>query len=69
MYSDIDASKQGTIYYRETKEKELLDRASAEVYRYFSDGQGFRAHSLFIATWLEVGPNEQQSSLVGHAIN
>lgn len=43
---------------------ELLERASNDVYRYFSVGQGFRAQSLFIATWSEVGRFEQMSDLV-----
>lgn len=49
---------------RETKESELLERASNDVFRYFSDGRSFRAQSLFIATWHQVSPNELQTTLV-----
>lgn len=67
MYSDVDTSKggSGAIYYRETKEASLLDRASADVYRHFSGGQTFRATGLFIVTWSDVSPvDEKQKHLV-----
>lgn len=62
MYSDVDTSKngQGTIYYRETKEASLLDRASMDVFRHFSGGKNFRATGLFIVTWSDVPPIDEK---------
>lgn len=71
MYSDVDTSKngQGTIYYRETKEASLLDRASMDVFRHFSGGKNFRATGLFIVTWSDVPPiDEKQHHLVSALI-
>lgn len=42
------------VFYSETREKELLDRATQDVVRHFSAGKLFRAESVFIATWHQV---------------
>ena len=64
MYSDVDIRRSGVIYYRETKAQELLDRANQEIVRHFSRGFQFRAQSLFIATWDEVGRYDQKADKV-----
>ena len=43
----------GTVYYRETTNTALLDRASTEIQNAF--GLNFSATYLFIATWDAIG--------------
>lgn len=64
MYSNVDIRATGNIYYRETKEPALLDRATRDINRHFSDGQNFQAQSLFIATWDKVGRFDRLSDQV-----
>jgi hypothetical protein len=52
------------INLRETKAKELLDRANQDIVRHFSRGSLFRAQSLFIATWIDVGRYDNKNSPV-----
>ncbi|XP_059485330.1 nidogen [Neocloeon triangulifer] len=55
LYTDVDTTGGGSVYYRETSEPTLLRRAT-EIVRYsFSRGNYFQAASLFIATWADVG--------------
>lgn len=64
MYSEVDIRGHGSVYYRETKEQELLDRASKDVNSYFHESQSFFAQSLFIATWDRVPLNKTYTSKV-----
>lgn len=44
------------IYYlRQTQDENLLERASSDVKGHFQGYQDFKATSLFIATWEDVG--------------
>lgn len=45
----------GTVWFRETLEEDLLERASAEVRSYFLQQRRFTATWMFIATWEKVG--------------
>lgn len=53
--SDIDTSAAGSVYYRQTQDENLLERASSDVKGHFQGYQDFKATSLFIATWEDVG--------------
>lgn len=45
----------GSVWFRETFEQDLLDRASAEIRSYFLQQRRFTASWMFIATWYNVG--------------
>ena len=51
FWADIDTTRGGTVWYRETTDKQLLDRATDEVRAYFPKFMKFRASWIFIATW------------------
>lgn len=53
--SDIDTSAAGSVYYRQTQDENLLERASSDVKGHFQGYQDFKATGLFIATWEDVG--------------
>ncbi|KAF4521231.1 hypothetical protein B566_EDAN005442 [Ephemera danica] len=61
LYTDVDIRGGGAVYYRETQEETLLRRASETIVYAFSKGQNFRATSLFIVTWQDVGYFENGS--------
>nr|XP_022323644.1 protein mesh-like [Crassostrea virginica] len=54
FWADIDTRKGGTVWYRETTEDSLLDRATDEIKDYFPQFLRFRASWIFIATWENV---------------
>lgn len=51
FWADIDTTRGGTVWYRETTNDTMLDRATHEVRAYFPDFFRFRASWVFIATW------------------
>nr|CAD7429102.1 unnamed protein product [Timema monikensis] len=55
LYTNVDTRGSGTVYYRETQDPSLLERASDAVRESFSSAADFTATSLFIATWDNVG--------------
>ncbi|KAL3871735.1 hypothetical protein ACJMK2_039718 [Sinanodonta woodiana] len=59
FWADVDIQNvQGggeAVYYRETNETKLLERASQEIRSYFINRKNFQATVLFIATWYQVG--------------
>ncbi|XP_067009862.1 nidogen isoform X2 [Anabrus simplex] len=55
LYTNVDTRERGTVYYRETQDPQLLDRAAINIRDAFSAGQDFTPKSLFIATWDDVG--------------
>ncbi|GBL93573.1 Nidogen-1 [Araneus ventricosus] len=59
LYSDIDTRAAGRIYYRETQDNALLERAARDIRSHFSHAGSFHPRSLFIATWDEVGYYER----------
>ncbi len=55
FWANVDLENQGFVYYRETTEFDLLDRATEDVRRVFVEFGNFRAKLLVIATGLDVG--------------
>ena len=54
FWSDVDTLKGGTVWYRETTEIDLLERATVEIKTYFPNFFRFKASWIFIATWESV---------------
>ena len=66
-WADVDTTPHngGTVYYRETSNRRLLNRASAHITGLFTQArQTFQATRLFIATWSRVGYYEGHTDLV-----
>ena len=68
-WADVDTTPRngGAIYYRETTNRRLLNRASAHITRLFGLTQArrtFQATRLFIATWSRVGYFKEHTDLV-----
>ncbi|KAJ9588281.1 hypothetical protein L9F63_018354, partial [Diploptera punctata] len=55
LYTNVDTRGSGAVYYRETQEESLLQRAAGSVHDAFSYADEFQPTSLFIATWEDVG--------------
>ncbi|KAK3595925.1 hypothetical protein CHS0354_032433 [Potamilus streckersoni] len=53
--ADIDTRGAGAVYYRETQERAIVERAAADIQNHFSKFPTFEPTSLFIATWDNVG--------------
>ena len=52
-WADVDTTNQGTVFYRETQNSTLLDKARDSIRANY--GGRFAPTSLFIATWDKVG--------------
>jgi hypothetical protein len=52
------------LFFRETQDPSLLQRATESVHEAFSYGADFEASSLFIATWKDVGYHNQGADKV-----
>nr|XP_034303984.1 protein mesh isoform X2 [Crassostrea gigas] len=50
-WADIDTTRGGTVWYRETTDAVLLDRATKEVTNNYPEFFRFKASWVFIATW------------------
>lgn len=59
--ADVDLSAGGNVFFRETKEEHLLQRAAADVQAHFSQFTSFEPLGLFIATWDRVAAFRGQS--------
>ncbi|XP_037086698.1 nidogen-like, partial [Pollicipes pollicipes] len=55
LYSDVDITGAGNVFYRVTAQESQLRQFDARVARYFSGGGSFMARELLIATWDQVG--------------
>lgn len=64
LYTNVDTRASGAVYYRETQDVSLLQRATESVREAFSYGTDFEATSLFIATWKDVGYHNQGADKV-----
>ncbi|CAC5394934.1 Protein eyes shut homolog,Neurogenic locus Notch protein,Neurogenic locus notch homolog protein 3,Protein eyes shut,Alpha-tectorin,Delta and Notch-like epidermal growth factor-related receptor,Protocadherin Fat 4,Delta-like protein C,Neurogenic locus notch homolog protein 1,Fibropellin-3,Sushi, von Willebrand factor type A, EGF and pentraxin domain-containing protein 1,Protein jagged-2,Neurogenic locus notch homolog protein 2,Protein crumbs homolog 1,Delta-like protein D,Fibropellin-1,Protein crumbs,Delta- len=53
-WGDIDTSKVGDIWYRETTDSVLLQKASSEIHTVFPQQSGFNASWIFVTTWSKV---------------
>ncbi|NXA00565.1 SNED1 protein, partial [Nesospiza acunhae] len=54
FWADVDNRRAGEIYYRESTEQPILDRASRDIAQYFPEFPEFSAQWVFIATWYRV---------------
>ncbi|XP_070175802.1 sushi domain-containing protein 2-like [Littorina saxatilis] len=55
-WADVDVQKVGgTVWYRQTLAKAILERADQDVHAYSSAYKRFRSSWAFVATWEEVG--------------
>lgn len=53
-WCDIDTRKGGDIWYRETTDPVLLQKASTEIHTVFPQQSGFNASWIFVTTWSKV---------------
>ncbi|XP_049448994.1 alpha-tectorin [Epinephelus fuscoguttatus] len=54
LWADVHNGIRGDVYYRETTEPEILERATQDVRKYFKNMPTFTATWVFIATWHQV---------------
>ncbi|NXO73463.1 SNED1 protein, partial [Phainopepla nitens] len=54
FWADVDNRRAGEIYYRESTDQPILERASRDIAQYFPEFPGFSAQWVFIATWYRV---------------
>ncbi|XP_067681271.1 nidogen-like [Haliotis asinina] len=62
--ADVDTTAAGKIFFRETSDPALLQRANTDVQAHFRGYSLFEATSLFIATWDGVGYYNSKSDKV-----
>lgn len=63
FWADVDTTGTGSIFYRETKDSDLLQRVNSDIKRAFSTIT-FSLNYLFISTWDHVGFYDSQVSKV-----
>lgn len=54
FWADVDNRRAGDVYYRESTEQPILERASRDIVQYFPEFPAFSAQWVFIATWYRV---------------
>ena len=54
FWADVDTRNGGEVFYRETTDPNLLQRASNDVTATFVDERKFKAIWVLIATWYKV---------------
>uniref|UniRef100_A0AAY5JW14 Tectorin alpha n=1 Tax=Esox lucius TaxID=8010 RepID=A0AAY5JW14_ESOLU len=54
LWADVHNGIRGDVYYRESTDPEVLERASQDIRKYFKNLPTFTATSVFIATWHQV---------------
>ncbi|NXF90440.1 SNED1 protein, partial [Eubucco bourcierii] len=54
FWADVDNRRAGDVYYRESTERPILERASRDIVQYFPEFPEFSAQWVFIATWYRV---------------
>ena len=54
LWADVHNGIRGDVYYRETTEPEILERATRDVRKHFKNIPTFTATWAFIATWHQV---------------
>ncbi|XP_041471024.1 sushi domain-containing protein 2-like [Lytechinus variegatus] len=55
FWGNVDMTTRGYVYFRQSTEQELLDRAAGEIHTAFVEWDDFQPKVLVIATWVEVG--------------
>lgn len=64
LYSNVDVRASGAVYYRETQDEVILDRATRTVKAAFRRAENFQAKSVLIVTWEDVGYHKQGADKV-----
>ncbi|XP_071031171.1 alpha-tectorin [Oncorhynchus clarkii lewisi] len=54
LWADVHNGIRGDVYYRESTDPELLERATQEIRKYFKNMPTFTATWIFITTWHQV---------------
>ncbi|XP_067158181.1 sushi, nidogen and EGF-like domain-containing protein 1 isoform X4 [Apteryx mantelli] len=54
FWADVDNRRAGDVYYRESKDQAILERATKDIAQYFPEFPDFSAQWVFIATWYRV---------------
>lgn len=54
FWADVDTTVAGQIFYRETSDVDLLQRATDDITNTYVDHRKFKATWLLTATWYEV---------------
>ncbi|XP_041696619.1 sushi, nidogen and EGF-like domain-containing protein 1 isoform X1 [Coregonus clupeaformis] len=54
FWADVDNRRAGQVFYRESRDPSVLQRATADVKRYFSEFPEFTATWILISTWHKV---------------
>lgn len=54
LWADVHNGIRGDVYYRESMDQEILERATQDVRKYFKNMVSFTATWTFIATWTQV---------------
>ncbi|XP_020319975.1 alpha-tectorin [Oncorhynchus kisutch] len=54
LWADVHNGIRGDVYYRESADPELLERASQDIRKYFKNMPTFTATWIFITTWHQV---------------
>lgn len=54
LWADVHNGIRGDVYYRESTEPEILERATQDVRKYFKNMPNFTATWAFISTWHQV---------------
>ncbi|XP_066990559.1 nidogen isoform X4 [Macrobrachium rosenbergii] len=61
FYSDVDITRAGNIWYRETSDPRTVTRTKNELKKYFGAAEDFNPQGIFIVTWDGVGAFSQRS--------
>ena len=71
FWGDVDTRGTGTVWYQESTDNALLNRASMDIRDAFPTqaAEGFTATGLFIATWDRVGYFDSHTDLVSRRSN
>ena len=64
-WADADTRAIGTVYFRETNDREILNRAENDIRTFTNNQTNFVPSLVFIATWDGVGYYSNNSDLVG----
>lgn len=54
LWADVHNGIRGDVYYRESIEPDILERATQDVRKYFKNMRDFTATWVFISTWYQV---------------
>ncbi|XP_021251644.1 sushi, nidogen and EGF-like domain-containing protein 1 isoform X1 [Numida meleagris] len=54
FWADVDNRRAGDVYYRESQDQAILQRATKDIAQYFPEFPDFSAQWVFIATWYRV---------------